>query len=72
MPVVVGPIVKERGPMPFLIIASDRGEYRITAAGLYVPESVEEVNLSDLSPAEQRAVRRVLGIEYEPDSDEVL
>ncbi len=29
-------------------------------------------NLSDLSPAEQRAVRRVLGIEYEPDLDEVL
>jgi len=41
--------------------AQDGGKSVITTA-IYVPEHTESLNLQDLSPAEQSAVRRVLGL----------
>jgi hypothetical protein len=47
---------------PVFIAVSEGDKKRIIAAGIYVPEHTREVDLSDLSPAEQHAVRQVLGI----------
>jgi hypothetical protein len=50
-------------PVPFLVTEQDGR--RVIAVGVYVPPRVEQVDLRDLSPLEQAAVRRVLGLEEE-------
>jgi hypothetical protein len=50
-------------PVAFLV--TEQNGRRVVAVGVYVPPRVEEVDLHDLSPLEQAAVRRVLGLEEE-------
>jgi hypothetical protein len=50
-------------PIAFLVTEADGS--RVVAVGVYVPPRVEQVDLRDLSPLEQAAVRRVLGLEEE-------
>lgn len=50
-------------PRLFLMTVDEGGQQRIVGAGIHLPQRVEEVRFGDLSPAEQAAVRRVLGSE---------
>lgn len=50
-------------PRVFLMMIDENGEQRVVGAGIHLPQRVEEVRFGDLSPAEQAAVRRVLGSE---------
>jgi hypothetical protein len=50
-------------PMAFLV--TDEGGRRVVAVGVYIPPRIEKVNLRDLPPLEQAAVRRVLDLEEE-------
>ncbi len=48
--------------VPVFITVSEGEQNRVIATGIYVPEHIENVSLLDLPPAEQHAVRQVLGI----------
>jgi hypothetical protein len=48
--------------VPVFITVPEGDRQRVIAAGIYVPERTQEVDLSNLSPAEQHAVRQVLDI----------
>jgi hypothetical protein len=67
----------ESGPPAYLAIAilipgeDDRGEPKFLP-GWYVPEQVEVLGASDLSPAERSAVSRLLGLEPEMIDDETI
>jgi hypothetical protein len=50
-------------PAPFLITVADKAEPKVIAVGVYIPPRVERINLRDLPPLEQAAVRRVLGLD---------
>jgi hypothetical protein len=50
-------------PAPFLITVAGEDEQEVIAVGVYIPPRVERVNLRDLPPLEQAAVRRVLGLD---------
>ena len=51
--------------MPVLITVREGDEDRVIATGIYVPEHTEPLDLLDLTPAEQHAVRQVLGIQQD-------
>ena len=67
----------ESGPPSFLAIAillpaaGDQAEPEFVP-GWYVPEQVEVLGASDLSPAEHSAVSRLLGLEPEVTDDETI
>jgi hypothetical protein len=50
-------------PAPFLITVTGEDEQEVIAVGVYLPPRVQRVNLRDLPPLEQAAVRRVLGLD---------
>ena len=52
-------------PIPFLLTGPDAEGRPMIAVGVYIPPRVERVNLHDLPPLEQAAVRRVLEIDEE-------
>ena len=58
------PAADATGPpaWPVLIAVPEGDEERVIATGIYVPEHTVPLNLLDLTPAEQHAVRQVLGI----------
>jgi hypothetical protein len=58
------PTAAPNGPLalPILFTVREGDRRKVVAAGLYLPERAEEVSLLDLSPAEQHAVRQVLGL----------
>jgi hypothetical protein len=47
---------------PVLITVPEGDKERVIATGIYVPEHTRPLDLLDLPPAEQHAVRQVLGI----------
>jgi len=51
--------------VPVLITLPEGDKQKVIATGIYVPEYTEQVDLLDLTPAEQHAVRQVLGIPEE-------
>jgi len=51
--------------VPVFITLPEGDKQKVIATGIYVPEYTEEVDLLDLTPAEQHAVRQVLGIPEE-------
>ncbi|NQT16698.1 MAG: hypothetical protein HQ582_28330 [Planctomycetes bacterium] len=51
--------------MPIFITLPEGDKQRVIATGIYVPEHTEPLDFLDLTPAEQHAVRQVLGIPEE-------
>jgi hypothetical protein len=49
--------------IPIVFAPGQHGGKSIVTTAIYVPEHTESLNLQDLSPAEQSAVRRVLGLD---------
>jgi hypothetical protein len=58
------PVPRQDGrlALPVLLTLPVGDKQRVIAPGLYVPPRTQQVNLAELSPAEQHAVRQVLGI----------
>ncbi|MHC4405019.1 MAG: hypothetical protein ACYTG0_35680 [Planctomycetota bacterium] len=70
LPEVEWPKVVAAIPVFFTVAEGDG--HRVIATGIYVPKRVEQVELSDLDPAHQHAVRQVLGIpEAEMSQDSI-
>jgi hypothetical protein len=57
---------------PVVITVPEGDKQRVIAAGIYVPEHTRPLNLSELTPGEQHAVREVLGIPQESISHDPL
>ncbi len=57
---------------PVFFAVPDGDRRRVIAAGIYVPEHVEQVNLSEFDPAEQHAIREVLGLQKEETLQESI
>ncbi len=51
------------GAVPFLIVEPDGTGSKVIYRGIYIPEQVEEIEYSDLTPAQKRAVHLTIGSE---------
>jgi len=58
------PASNAAGPIfiPIVLAPGQHGGKSVITTAIYVPEHTRSLNLQDLSPAEQSAVRRVLGL----------
>lgn len=64
VPPADSPASNAAGPIliPIVLAPGQHGGESVITTAIYVPEHTESLNLQDLSPAEQSAVRRVLGL----------
>jgi hypothetical protein len=51
--------------IPIVLAPGQHGGESVITTAIYIPEHTESLNLQDLSPAEQSAVRRVLGLDQQ-------
>ena len=56
-----------RRAVPVLFVTTDRNGQQVMTPAVYVPAQTQQVDLRELSPPMQRAVRTVLGLEQVDD-----